>query len=569
MSKKMKRTAVFLILFLVVSAMVFAGGTTEKAKARTVELNPVGTYPIVKGEPVDIVLLTHQPVYIEDLNTNRFSKHLEELGNINIIWETIPRDAIKEKLNITLASGDYPDAFFGVSASEQGINASMEMIYGVQEGVFIPLEDLIDNHMPNLKKLLDERPGIREFLTAPDGHIYSLPDFNECFHCSVAQKLWIYQPWLDKLGLDMPETTEDLYKVLVAFRDQDPNGNGLKDEIPFAGSVGGWLNHVEGFIMNSFIYSNMVASLDVSAESSIGFYRDGDVIKTIVNTQEYREGLRYLNKLYKEGLLYPPSFTQDAKQLTQLVEGPEQPIVGVAPGGYSGMFSIVGSERYRGFRAVPPLKGPTGEQNTRSFLQQPVIGGLVITKDAKHPEVIARLMDYLYTTEGTLTSNNGFEGEGWEWAKPGQVGLDGKPALWTMLKPWNDMDPQNDAFVMLGVRANTSRNRDGQAVDPNVDIYSDAGLETLLYQVSAELYKPYERPEKEIPTLRFLEEESDAFATKKVAYANYVRQSLVKFVTGDMDLDRDWNTYLRNLDSLELPAILAVNQKAYDRQNSK
>ena len=56
----------------------------------------------------------------------------------------------------------------------------------------------------------------------------------DCYHCSMSQKLWIYQPWLDALGLEMPTTTDEFEQVLLAFKEQDPNGNGQADEIPLS-----------------------------------------------------------------------------------------------------------------------------------------------------------------------------------------------------------------------------------------------------------------------------------------------------------------------------------------------
>ncbi len=566
--KKGKKHIV-LALFLLSVALVGIGaqGKSEApTKGQEVLVTPAGSYPVVT-EPVSLTFLTMQPVYIEDFTTNRFAKHWSEKTGVTVKWETIPRDAVKEKLNIILASGDYPDVFFGLGNQEQGIGVSQEMTYGVQEQMFLPLNDLIDQYMPNLSKLLADRPGSKQFLTAPDGNIYSLPDFNECYHCSMSQKMFIYEPWLEALGLEMPTTTEEFYKVLVAFRDMDPNGNGKKDEIPLAGAISGWNNNIETFLINSFAYTNLVASLDANVNTAVGFYRDGDTIKTMVNSPEYKEALTYLSKLYAEGLVYPASFSQNSDQLTQLVEGPEQPIVGVVAGGYGGMFSIVGGERYRSYKAMSPLKGPEGAQFSRYFLQAPVIGNVAISKDCKNPAVVARMIDYLYSDEGTLMSNYGFEGEGWRWADANDFGLDGNKAIYRLLKPWNDMDPQNDCFVMLGVRANTSRMRNGEAVDPNVDLYSAEGLEALLFQKTQEMYEPYGYPEYEIPTLRFLEEEEQAYASKRLAYANFVRQSLVKFVTGSWSVDANWNEYLQGLDKVDLAGILALNQKAYDRQN--
>ena len=76
-------------------------------------------------------------------------------------------------------------------------------------------------------------------ITAPDGHIYSFPWIEELgagkesIH-SVNDFPWINVEWLNKLGLKMPTTTEELKQVLIAFKTKDPNGNGKADEIPMS-----------------------------------------------------------------------------------------------------------------------------------------------------------------------------------------------------------------------------------------------------------------------------------------------------------------------------------------------
>ena len=101
------------------------------------------------------------------------------------------------------------------------------MRYG-REGILIALNPLIDDpeKSPNIQAGFELKPYIRPSITTPDGNIYSLPDFSECYHCSVAQKAWINTEWLDALGLDMPGTTAELETVLEAFQTGDPNGNG-------------------------------------------------------------------------------------------------------------------------------------------------------------------------------------------------------------------------------------------------------------------------------------------------------------------------------------------------------
>ena len=101
--------------------------------------------------------------------------------------------------------------------------------YGM-EGAFLPLDDLIAEHAPNIKKFFDEHPDLRQAITAADGNIYFIPYVPDG---DFARAWFIRQDWLDKLGLKVPQNVDELHDVLTAFRDKDPNGNGQKDEIPY------------------------------------------------------------------------------------------------------------------------------------------------------------------------------------------------------------------------------------------------------------------------------------------------------------------------------------------------
>lgn len=542
--KKMQYLLLALVLILL-PVQVFANGQKE-----------------VEEDSNEMDFLTLEAVYIEDYDTNAFTKLMEERTGLHINWKTIPEQAEKEKLNLVLASGDYPDVFFGC-----GFNDDMLTQYGSEEQLIIPLNDLIKNHMPNLKKILDSTPGAWASITSPDGNIYGLPSFNECYHCENSNKVWVYKPFLDKLGLDMPTTTEEFEQMLLAFKNNDPNGNGKADEVPFAASTRNWHGTADLFLLNSFIYTDIDSYINATSSAHQGFYLDNGTIKTVVNTEKYRDGLRYLNKLYNEGLIFPGSFTQDGPQLVQLVEGSDDPIVGVTAGGWGGTFSSFGSERYKNYRALAPLKGPNGEQNTPTYLQVPMVGRFVISTKCSNPEAAVEWADYLYSMEGTLNARNGIEGESWRWAEEGELGLDGKPAIWKELKTFNDTDPQNESFIEVGPRALTSKFRLGAATNQDVDLFASEGLEKMLFEETLNKYRPYSRPEKTMPPIKFLPEEVQEYSTIKTEYANFVRQSLVKFIVGDMDIEKDWNNYVSDLEKMNQQSLLDIYQKAYDRQN--
>ena len=251
-----------------------------------------------------------------------------------------------------------------------------------------------------------------------------------------------------------------------------------------------------------------------------------------------------------------------------MVESAAQPVVGFVAGGWRGQFSSLSGERFLHFQAIAPLKGPRGVREAVNFLPTPATGALVLSAKTPYAEAILRYFDYMYSTEGTLKQKYGNEGDAWEWASASDVGLDGKKAIWKQLKPWNDKDPQNVTFIEGHTIGETAAFRLGQAADLTGEYYAPKNLEKVLYDETHDLYKPYADVKKEVPPLKYTADESEKFSTIKQELANYIRQSAVKFMVGTLDInsDKDWDAYIKNLDKLQLSAVLANMQGAYDRQ---
>src|SRR5574344_1208205 len=170
-----RRTVVILIVAVLAAACLFANAAQESAPVK-VEYAPNGEYPIVKT-PITVDIMVVQPPCVEDFNTNEFSKYMAKKTGVNVNFIMVPEQTAKEKLSLTLASGDYPDAFLGF-----GIGSDLEATYGTQDGLFLPLNKYYDkNWMPNMMKAFEDFPGAVGYLTNIDGNIYSLPRLEGCF----------------------------------------------------------------------------------------------------------------------------------------------------------------------------------------------------------------------------------------------------------------------------------------------------------------------------------------------------------------------------------------------------
>ena len=497
------------------------------------------------SETVTFRLLNADFGYVSDFADNRFTEWLEEKTNVHIEWELVPEEEAGSKLNLMLSSGDIPDIVFNI------VTASQAQLYGSQ-GLFLPLNDLIAEHAPRLQKVFDTYPVTREVVTSPDGNIYNMPGLEDCFQCSMSKRLWIYRPWLEKLGLAMPQTTDEFERVLLAFKEQDPNGNGQADEIPLSGTMSpnAWNGPLDLFFMNSFLFNPGPPWLVL---------QDGRVAP-VYNTPEWRDGLRYLHRLYAQGLIDPQTFSQDVDGLQRLGNNPETVILGAAPSGWWYDFVAMeeGDDRWTEYVSVPPLEGPNG---VRYAGWEPPWSdpAAAITSACKDPALAVRWIDTLYSQEASLRNYNGVLDEDWRWAAEGEVDVEGRQAVWTPLtiftgpndRSWGGVGP----MYISGYLATAS------TVNPST---ADHDLSCLLH-TAAKAYEPYQQPrEMNIPPLSFTEDQAAAIADPETTIGRYVTQMFTQFVRGDADLDAGWDQYLATLDQMGLAPYLQIYQAAYD-----
>jgi putative aldouronate transport system substrate-binding protein len=161
--------------------------------------------------------------------------------------------------------------------------------------VFPKLNDLIDKYAPNLKKIMNQYPEVKKALTMPDGKIYSFPTLQDPNFLSgiIGSQMWINKNFLDKLGMKVPETTEELYNYLVAVKTKDPNGNGKADEVPFA-AVGIFT-----------IYDQLKGAWGLGNRGNMHPRVDVDPatnkLRFIPADPRYKEVLEYLNAFTRKG----------------------------------------------------------------------------------------------------------------------------------------------------------------------------------------------------------------------------------------------------------------------------
>ena len=188
-----------------------------------------GSIAVAEEKPTLKVALTTSAM-VTDYEDNYFTNYLEDKLGIEIEFYMLPVDAGDTRTKVALmATGgeDLPDVF----VVDNHLSPEMILSYG-QAGLFLALEDYVNDpaKMPNYNAIPEaDRAIMTTASTQADGHIYSLSAYEPETWNFTPFRMYINKAWLDAVGKEVPTTTAELKDVLIAFRDGDPNGNGLKD----------------------------------------------------------------------------------------------------------------------------------------------------------------------------------------------------------------------------------------------------------------------------------------------------------------------------------------------------
>lgn len=508
-----------------------SNGASQETAAGTADIsyfNETG-YPIV-NEPIELNVMVAVGPMSGDFNEMPVFKGLEEKTGIKINFEQVSPTAWAERKNLALASQDMPDIIIGGIG---GMSDSEVNKYSSQ-GIIIELNDYIEKYAPNFNKLLGEKPDLDAVIRNPEGKIYGLPFYQELVSERIPDNLFINKKWLDTLGLKMPETTEEYYEVLKAFRTQDPNGNGIADEIP--------LTYRSNQRLTGEL--SLFGSFGVVDNDSHLMIQDGKVLFSPAQ-EGYKEGIKYMNRLYMEGLIDPEVFTQDQSQYIGKGQSEEEIV---------GSFIIFNDENYVGverayedYETLLPLKGPDGDQLWNKYATGYDTNAFVITKNNKYPEASIRWADEFFTVETSMQ------------AMQGEIGV--------------NLEYRDGKYIIMDAPEGSSLNEIRSKICPASYIFgmmTKEMIDNIQYKEDmtrklerCEKYDPY-TPKEILPVLRLSQDKLEKRANMFTDLTNYVAEMKAKWVTGEMDVENTWEEYIKTLKGMGVEEYVQIYQEAYD-----
>lgn len=481
-------------------------------------------------------------------STDQFQEYEKRLG-IRFDVSAYDLEQWPSKLTLMMASDEMPDII--AYANMTCIDVEK---YG-KDGYLLDFSQYLDI-MPNLKKRMEEYPEYAAAITNENGNIYAFSTLTASSEYSMVRPIFMSKKWLDNLNLEEPKTLEDFYNVLKAFKEQDANGNGdPTDEIPMGRADTAFWTDMP--ILWSFgIYGRSEA-----------FYlmpQDGNKIVLGDTTENYKEYLRFMHKLYEEELMNVDAFVTT----------------------YSEMDAKHQNDKVGYWQTWSPLPGEGSDWIVvSSFTSEynPVRTNVIYNRadnaymlaasaDSEHPEEIARFVDYLFTYEGAISAQSGYEGVSFDFVeKNGMLQIDYKPYAEAA-----GFDNTNDFYAQKVIAANVfpiyQVDRKGGLADVMKEMTWEELHSDELYDVGGtNLLKEIAIREEGVqvvslyPNVKYTAEELETRSTLYTDVYNYLVTAKVQFITGETDIDAGWDAYLAELDKIGLERLLEIEQAAYDR----
>ncbi len=582
--KKTKLVALGLAAVMVLG-MVGCGDKTDKNESSeskketttTSESTSTSESTPAKEEPMKISMGIMQSSSVLDYEDNLLTNAIEEQMNVELEIMLLPNNSGDWGTKVTLMATSDPDSMPDMLMADGSIGSSMQLELG-EAGVLTPIEDYVldPEAMPHFNALSDViKSECLAVMTQADGHIYGLADHTSNAGNNNPEKMFINTAWIEKLDLEVPTTTEELKEVLIAFRDGDPNGNKIGDEIGVYGRRAGWGEDTIACLMNSFTSWN-------NSKSNSGLALDQNDDKTVICPfvqDEWKEGLKYMADLYKEGVLAASIFTDDSTTYRATINL-DPTIVGLVD--MADNTWITTDEIRDQFTYFLPPKGPTGVSwlpaRSPSFNVE-----VIFTCEGEVLEKCLEIQDAFYedTTDPDsiriISQGRGIYGEHWTddpaiKAKTSnlyvEAGLDTEISYVNLKKKdqqtnynWGKMHAGAPAGAVYNPYRNSGNYYDGVAYD--FATASDAWKVDFFKAVEDPQYQP-----SVMPILQYTLEEKDEVGDARSDINTYMGSFLAECITGVKNVDKEWDAYVKEINKMGLDKWLEVAQRIYDRQTA-
>lgn len=354
----------------------------------------------ITTDPITIsILTTRHTNATNDASDLWCFKYLEywmnEQGyNITIdVQQTLETD---QQISLLLGTDSLPDIVWGITLSEGN-----SVVYGAGEEMILDWTPYLNEEtMPNLYSTFQENPNALAASTCIDGGVYGLPyvTLNKYRTSTggfgIADRLYVNSEWLEEFDLEMPTDIEGFLDTLRTFKENKKLESG-EDVIPL-------VSNADFFQKFLWIGLGFYGS-DLSAYGTVFAIKDGQVTLPAA-TEDYRTFIEVMKTCYEEGLISKDFFTMDTTTARGLTKA--------GSCGMLGDYTLQHVEDFSDWVAVPFIKLGDNDEVAVSSANTYRSNMVWVSADTEYPEVIAYMLDYMYSEEGAVMLRQGpIEGE--------------------------------------------------------------------------------------------------------------------------------------------------------------
>lgn len=486
----------------------------------------------------------------KDVEEMKWLQEIEEECNVEVEWEQVRADWETVK-STRFASGDIPDLLF---------NATTNSDYTKYTGLFQDLTDLIEENAPNIQEMFTNVPDTKTLATSGDGKIYSIPKMQTVWP-KTNTVLFINKTWLDNLGLEMPTTFSEFEEVMKAFKEKDPNGNGQADEIPLDynayGGNNAWFN-------SAYSLLKLFPSMGIQLTDTItdGYFLEDKTVKCFAIDDRYKQFIKTMNRWYEEGLINPNAITNDYSAYQSLSRGNEngEAVVGACFAWEE--TDKFGNELATQYEPVPPLVYDDGvEAGTYETYWNYDFDQLNMQTDrvamnanCENKEAAMKFIDAFYDKTTSVEVLFGGISDGcvekvddnnYKVLPPQDETMD--PGTWKWTSTFADFGPM---YIREDVNIEMSQDMTNALEERTV--YEDA-----LNTITEDNYYPQ-------LFMKYSEADQNTLAMNQANINNIIDNYWSLWITGESDIDADWESYVESVEGAGLQQNLEIRQAAFD-----
>ncbi len=534
---KLKRTAALLMAAgLSLSMLAGCGTSGQDSTSASPDAEQNTSEGAAEGYTYKIATVRWSDTWPTDFLTDGVMGDLAEEADIDIEWQIYYSNDFGEQKALLFASDDLPDAFFGsCGLSDSDIVQNKEKL--------LELTDLINEEtMPNLMKIFEEDPTMRMACTDRNGQIYSLPK-KIPFRPKLNTQNYINKEWLDNLNLEMPTNYDELKEVLIAFKEQDADGDGdPNNEIPLSCSKPGYGSAFA--LLDSF---DLIERGDEHMSLD-----ENDKVVFVPAHEHYKEAVKYYRELWELGVMDEEFFTQDGAMYTAKLQKEGGSQVGIFSGWTADSQAGPNTKQ---FVQMPTLESPWGTKNAQSIASTEYSDKeLILNINCPDPEKVLRWADLFYDD---LVSLQTFYGS----ISTGQI-KDNGDGTYELLTP---EDNTLDTSAWMASPRDFGPKYMRKEFEEKVTLPTDQGdgLKLAEDALNAQYADNPDLLHAWPGTIKFTDDEINERTVLNVDINSYVEAQWAHWIT-EGGVEEEWDDYLQQLDAMGLQRLIEIDQGAYD-----